>query len=462
MRVAVLVALSSLRVEAQVVSSSWRVGSSSTNSALLLSLSPKKPNISMTTAERVTLAAAALDTGISRLNATAEFDGEAAGVAARLYAEMAEFDIATNQTTYQAVLEEYFPLAATGRTNFSDGAIFGRAAARAYVAYKNPTFLDYAVQSWWFGRAYTISPADAASGSISTKDFPIWEHALDDTSSLSALLAEATSDPMYLQAAMESVQFVHAHLLHTDNVVRDGLSGSASHSCSTNLLLEPYNSGLIIQGLAVLGDITGNCTIQNLLNEILLAAIPTMAWQKSDGIVGDPEMVDGLGAVYFRKSTTHQMQQYVEGYLAVQFNAVLDLATKDGTNIYGGSWRGPPSTDFSARNQTNALSALINALTLGMSSGSSPAHTGSATTGSYTAGATPIPSSTIIISVATGSPRSYTRNVASSNSHIGPATDRGGKLGPVLRPRVPVRTFGLRDDTREGPQTPLRRTLTPG
>jgi hypothetical protein len=29
----------------------------------------------MTTAERVTLAAAALDTGISRLNATAEFDG---------------------------------------------------------------------------------------------------------------------------------------------------------------------------------------------------------------------------------------------------------------------------------------------------------------------------------------------------------------------------------------------------
>jgi hypothetical protein len=35
---------------------------------------------------------------------------------------MAEFDIATNQTTYQAVLEEYFPLAATGRTNFSDGA----------------------------------------------------------------------------------------------------------------------------------------------------------------------------------------------------------------------------------------------------------------------------------------------------------------------------------------------------
>ncbi len=53
--------------------------------------------------------------------------------------------------------------------------IFGRAAARAYVGYKNPTFLDYAVQSWWFGRAYTISPADAASGSISTKDFPIWE-----------------------------------------------------------------------------------------------------------------------------------------------------------------------------------------------------------------------------------------------------------------------------------------------
>jgi hypothetical protein len=38
------------------------------------------------------------------------------------------------------------------------------------------------------------------------------------------------------------------------------------------------------------------------------------------------------------------------------------LATSSGTNIYGGSWTGPPGADFSAKNQTTALAALISAL----------------------------------------------------------------------------------------------------
>ncbi|KAJ7776958.1 hypothetical protein DFH07DRAFT_698158, partial [Mycena maculata] len=86
------------------------------------------------------------------------------------------------------------------------------------------------------------------------------------------------------------------------------------------------------------------------------AAIPNPAWQSSEGIVGgklfdfhswpyvhvenvDSEMVQGLAAVLTRNSTTTpQMREYVEGYLAVQFNAVIDLATSNGSNIYAGSW----------------------------------------------------------------------------------------------------------------------------
>jgi hypothetical protein len=50
---------------------------------------------------------------------------------------------------------------------------YGRAAARAYVAYKNPIFLEYAIQSWWFGRSYTLSQDDVASGKIATKSFTV-------------------------------------------------------------------------------------------------------------------------------------------------------------------------------------------------------------------------------------------------------------------------------------------------
>jgi hypothetical protein len=50
---------------------------------------------------------------------------------------------------------------------------YGYAAARAYTAYKDRKFLDFAIQSWWVGRHYTISQEDASSGTMSVKNFPI-------------------------------------------------------------------------------------------------------------------------------------------------------------------------------------------------------------------------------------------------------------------------------------------------
>ncbi|KAJ7776959.1 hypothetical protein DFH07DRAFT_951577 [Mycena maculata] len=264
--------LSSLGAGAQAIPNSWRI-----------------PNITTSVADRVSLASAALGVAIDNLDATsAQYDGEAIGVTAALYAEMAEFDIATSQTKYEAALEKYFPLIETGQANFSNRADFGRAAARAYTAYKNPTFLDYAVQSWWFGQGYTISQADASAGTIATKDFPLSEVCQDITMAggtfwvmdnsqpdivmlgtgsfliLSALLAEATSNSMYLQAALESSDFVQAHLYNVQHIVQDSISARANDSCAVNSLSEPYDSGLMIHGLAILANITQNATTQNL------------------------------------------------------------------------------------------------------------------------------------------------------------------------------------------------------
>jgi predicted alpha-1,6-mannanase (GH76 family) len=76
--------------------------------------------------------------------------------------------------------------------------------------------------------------------------------------SLSALLAEATSDQMYLDAARELADFIHAHLYNIGNVIQDSISAG---DCSTtpNAIM-PYNSGLTIEGLSILASITKNAS----------------------------------------------------------------------------------------------------------------------------------------------------------------------------------------------------------
>ncbi|KAK7439987.1 hypothetical protein VKT23_017240 [Stygiomarasmius scandens] len=72
----------------------------------------RKPNIITSPSERVDIARAALELAISHLNISdAQFDGRPFGVAGILYAQMAEFDLLTNQTKYQSDLKNYFSMA---------------------------------------------------------------------------------------------------------------------------------------------------------------------------------------------------------------------------------------------------------------------------------------------------------------------------------------------------------------
>lgn len=50
---------------------------------------------------------------------------------------------------------------------------FGHAAAKAYAAYKKKSFLEYAVQSWWRGRKFTLSVQDIAAGKVAEKSFTL-------------------------------------------------------------------------------------------------------------------------------------------------------------------------------------------------------------------------------------------------------------------------------------------------
>jgi hypothetical protein len=60
-----------------------------------------------------------LDTAIARIGTNGYLVG-GQGFTGSLFSQMAEFDIATNQTNYENMLEQYFAIVEKGRPNFTD------------------------------------------------------------------------------------------------------------------------------------------------------------------------------------------------------------------------------------------------------------------------------------------------------------------------------------------------------
>ncbi|KAJ6529794.1 hypothetical protein B0H19DRAFT_1193253 [Mycena capillaripes] len=413
----------------------------------------RKPNITISPTDRLTIAGAAIEKGLNGLGTDGQFTGEGYIIAGNFYYQMADFDVLSKGTQYHDVLQQYFPLAQTGRANFSDplvhfGLSYGYAAARAYAAYKDPAFLQYAIESWSFGRSFTLSQANVGAGKIGVKNFTvsavcqgatmvggtfystdIADTAINGLSTgyfavLSALLAEATSDPTYLLAAQQSAAFLLAHLVNTQNIVADGISGR-SNECTVSSILEPYNSGLTIESIATVASVAQDASLQTALSTLIQAAVISTAWQGSNGIVsntghgggGDIYLVRGLNVAYARNQTSPSLHTYIQDYLGVQFNAILDLSTSGGTDIYGGTWVGPPSASFSGGSQTLALSGLLAGISL---HNDTDATTSSSASGasSVSATASQSPSSTL---------------AASGGSHHAPiGAIVGGILGALI------------------------------
>ncbi|KAJ7061813.1 hypothetical protein C8F01DRAFT_1286910 [Mycena amicta] len=362
----------------------------------------RKADLTTPLQDRMKIAEAAIDQGLSNESACLIQPGNsqaclAWGVAGDFYCMMADFDIVSNQTKYGSTLANLFQQAQNipGRQNFTDEFVclnyalsYGRAAVRAYQAYGNHQFLDYATQSWWFGRSLSLSASDVTAKKNAWKNFTLQSDCAaipivggtfhddqpDDpdlnglsTGSFfitSALLAKATSNSLYLDAALDSKSFFEGHLINGRNQVLDTLDAA---SCAPTNLIESYNAGFMMQGLAVMYSITKNASIQTQLDDIVTAAlIPTPSWQNSNGIIANSDLNLALGIweAYTRNATSPALHDLLGKYLTVQFNAVVDLATVNGSNVYALSWMGPPSSEFSGINQTSALSALVSAISI--------------------------------------------------------------------------------------------------
>ncbi|KAJ6559534.1 hypothetical protein B0H19DRAFT_1260247 [Mycena capillaripes] len=372
----------------------------------------RKPSVTLPSAERIHLASAALEQSVSLAHTISEYR-------ATVDYEMAEFDIATQQSTYATQLQEYLlggikdelgaadlPVRASSHIhtlflkcigpslNLHNLLSLGHAAIRAYTAYKQQVFLDLANQTWVYVRSYTISADDIAAGSLPGKDFSVVtdcqgaamlggtfdsNNATEPTISsyastyflaLSAFLAEATSFPMYLNAALDSLNFLSAHLT-TKSLIQNGISANQDTPCVLDGTTNSFSTGLMMQGLAVLSSIRTNASTQALLDNMIEATMSNAEWQTSNGIIaqgtqkqGDKFLIRGLAAAYTKNTTSPDLRPYLHDYIGVQFNAVIDLATSGGSDIYAGTWTGPPSAVFDQSNQTTAISALLAGISL--------------------------------------------------------------------------------------------------
>ncbi|KAK0216401.1 hypothetical protein IW262DRAFT_1464960 [Armillaria fumosa] len=361
------------------------------------------PNITSSKLDRIAIASAAIDKAVSMLQPNGQFNDSTFDIPGRLYAQMAEFDRLTSQTTYKQTLKQCFVLAESINPEFltassfyflqiGDGLNYGYAAARAYTAYRDPDFIALAVTSWTSARRYTISKEQAVSGTINVKkseiapscqgtpltgvgqstdptDAYLFSMASGFFLAVSALLAEATSNQTYLDAAIESANFIQSHLLNPSNTVMAFLSSNTSQHCSMDTSVYSDNTGIFVEGLVILADITRNTSTEALLHSIIVAVVSNPSWQGLDGILevnsdGGHYIVRALAALYERNTTSSNLREYIKEYIGVQYNAVIEKATLGGSNIYGIPWTGPPRTVFSSSNQTEAVSALLGGLQL--------------------------------------------------------------------------------------------------
>ncbi|KAF7296752.1 Glycoside hydrolase family 76 protein [Mycena indigotica] len=370
----------------------------------------RKPNINTSLKDRVSLAQAAISQAIGQLDTTNSMFPDPSNtysISGAFYSQLAEFDQLTNQSQYAANLGGYYGSAKTllqqqfGAANFTgfyinDGLNFGHGAIIAYKTYNVSTFLQYAIQTWWAAVPYTLTQTALDAGKIPSKSFNLTASCQGITMAggtfwskdqqnpdivglatgsflvLSALLAEATADPLYLSAALQSMTFIHSHLYNVQNVVQDLISARANDSCALGSAgLQPYNSGFMIEGLAVLYTLSKNATYSKMIDDIVSASLATTGWQDATGIIqtgvnktGDGTLPRGLVAAYRRNATSPSLRPYIASYLAVQYNAAVDLAKKSGGDIYGQSWLGPAGTTFNAGAQVNAIQALISSIAL--------------------------------------------------------------------------------------------------
>ncbi|KAL0571721.1 hypothetical protein V5O48_010229, partial [Marasmius crinis-equi] len=207
----------------------------------------------------------------------------------------------------------------------------------------------------------------------------------------SSALAEVTKNQTYIDSSLSSRNFYLYHLRNQKGVMLDGIN--ADH-CSPSDQAFPANPGIMMEGLAVLGSVSNpedTDAIFSDLVEIVNKTVSNNEWYNINGILAADDLsrefaelvgqyvIRGLVAFYNRNTTQSSLRTYIKEYVAVQYNAVMSNARGQGenSNTYGAPWTGAQQPlNFSLPYQTNALSILVPAITIGNDTSDTPRETG--------------------------------------------------------------------------------------
>ncbi|KAL0568934.1 hypothetical protein V5O48_013033 [Marasmius crinis-equi] len=257
------------------------------------------------------------------------------GTMGNFFYQMAQLDMFTNQTTYKTLLSDFFPQAMQFYSGFMEGqycslsriylsaisaahvyTLLGQmnlglahsiAAVEAYAAYKDPSFLEWAIIAWGGGESNTLTEDSLRNGRISRNNITIkptcsnlpmsggtfgsndsgsaYVNALATGSFMiaSSVLAEATQNQTYLNYARNSKDFYVNHLRNSLGDMLDGVSGDDCEP--SDATSSPNNAGLVMEGLAVLMSVLKSDDVDRNLLEVVNKTVSNTEWHSSDGIL---------------------------------------------------------------------------------------------------------------------------------------------------------------------------------
>jgi len=280
-----------------------------------------------------------------------------------------------------------------GARRFNDDAMWwAQAALYGYRAYGDTTLLAHAVDVWTHVTGYVITAAEASAGKQPNKDFAIeptcngvtmaggvfWRPTTDDTSvnsittglyiTLSAFLAEYTGNATYTNAAILSANWIKSHNINANDLVLDTVDASDCKTSPASWLFT-YNTGKYIEGLSVLGAVTGDSQWTTQMINMLNAAVKTTVWQGTNGVITEGAsltsdnddvgfkavFIRGIHEAWTRNPNNTALRTLIHSYGDVQYNALLELAATGDT--YSSSWLGPPQA-FTSWGQLAALDVM--------------------------------------------------------------------------------------------------------
>ncbi|KAJ7595418.1 endo-1,6-alpha-mannosidase [Mycena floridula] len=349
--------------------------------------------------ERILIAQNAINAFMPQLNGgNAQFNGIGFWQSGNVWGVMANTDRLAGTTSNQRQvvdnLNKAFSLYANyDEWGYNDDAMWWATSAfYAYRAYKDETMLSHAKATWDRVSAFQITPKQANAGSIPGKTFPIagtcegqtmagsvfWRPTEDDQGinsvttglflTLSAFLGEATGDAKYTNAAIAAASWIKRLQISPANIILDSVNAKDCGRSPAGWTFT-YNTGKFIEGLSVLGVVTGDAAWTSLMHDILVAAVKNGPWQGGNGIITEGASpannndaagfkavyIRGLHEAYERSPDNRDLQILLHSYFDVQYNALLELAAKGDT--YSSAWAGPPQ-DFTSWGQLAALDVL--------------------------------------------------------------------------------------------------------